>query len=281
MAVKKAPKAGTGVTLWQDQMREAAKKQAATETITGSFRAVSTRGGILSVDDVAMPNNEMRCVILMAVHENQFYSGAFNPNVTQIPTCYAFAGEDDDADAMTPHEESAEPQAASCTECPLNEMGSADTGRGKACKNIRRLALVTEDAMDSAEAFEEAEVRTLKVPVTSVKLLAKHINRLSEEMERPTWGVVTLIKVVPDAKSQFKVQFTFESLVNFDQPLYDAMQRKRGELSKEMVAPYQAPSEEAPPAKPARRTIPINKAPLKGKGITKPAPARTAGKRKF
>lgn len=259
-------KTGTGLTIWEKQMADAAVKAAAVEKPTGSFRSIGTRGGILTVDDTPVKGNELRCVVLMAMHENQYYEGAFDPSNISIPTCYAFGEPDGDGEGMHPHEECTSPQNDTCEGCPLNEMGSADTGRGKACKNIRRLALVTEDALESAEALEEAEIRALKVPVTSVKNWSKFVHRTAEEMQRPSWGVVCLISAIPDPKTQFKLTFEFESLVNFDQKLMDVLTRKRSELAKEMVLPYQQPTEQEAPARGK-------------KGGVKPAPKRTPGNR--
>lgn len=257
-------KTGTGLTIWEKQMADAAVKAAAVEKPTGSFRSISTRGGILTVDDTPIKGNELRCVVLMAMHENQFYEGAYDPSNVSIPTCYAFGEPGGDGEGMSPHAECASPQNDTCEGCPLNEMGSADTGRGKACKNIRRLALVTEDALESAEALEEAEIRALKVPVTSVKNWSKFVHRIAEEMQRPSWGVVCLISAMADPKTQFKLTFEFESPVNFDQKLMDVLTRRRAELAKEMVIPYQQPTEQ-PAKKPVRKS--------------KPAPARTPGNR--
>lgn len=276
MAIKKK---GTAVVAWQEQMSAAAKQQAAVEQVTGSFKSISTRNGILSVDDNAIKDNELRCIILASAHENQHYQGAFNPSQLNAPACFALSL--DGAD-MAPHENSQDIQNETCDGCWANEMGSAETGRGKACKNIRRLLLVTEDALDSAEAMEEAEARMLKVPVTSVNNWSKFVNRIAEEMDRPSWGVVALIKLVPDAKTQFKLQFSFESLVSFDQELFDATLKRIEDLNKEIIAPYAIPSEEDTPA-PAKRGKPApapargKPAPARGKGVSKPAPARSPG----
>ena len=246
MAQPTKKKPTTAVVAWEQQMAQAATAQAAVEQVTGSFKSINTRSGILSVDDTPLKNNELRCVILASAFENQLYEGAYNPNQLSVPACFAISL---DGEAMQPHENSQNPQCDNCEACELYVMGSADTGRGKACKNIRRLLLLTEDSLESAELLAEAEARMLKVSVTSVKNWSKDVNSISEDMQRPSWGVVTLIKLVPDAKTQFKMLFTFEELVQFDQELFDAMQKKIAELNKDIIAPYAVPSEEesAPP----------------------------------
>lgn len=266
----KQKKSSTAVTVWEQQMASAAAKQAQAEKPSGMFKQVSLRGGILSVDDTALPHNELRAVVLMGVPENQYYDGPYNPNVVQTPVCYAFGDPDADnpEDGMRPHEKSRTPQGDAnglCAACWANQMGSAEQGRGKACKNVRRLALVTEDALESAAALEDAETRALKLPVMSVKNWGKYVHKLADEIHRPSWGVITLIKVVPDAKSQFRVTFAFEELITFDQDLYDAMQTKLKPLSSEMTAPYPDLTEEAaaPKGRGGRSVSPASKKPKK------------------
>lgn len=270
-AVKKP---GTALVPWEQQMAEAATKAAAAEKPMGGFKAISTRGGILSVDENAVEGNELRVVVLGAVHENQYYTKAFNPNKAEVPDCYAFGDPkaDDPEDGMAPHEETDEEKRQGddnglCASCWANQMGSADVGKGKACKNVRRLAVVTEDALESADAMLEAEVRVLKVPVMSVKNWANYVrNTCAEELKRPAWGVVTKIKVVPDPKSQFKITFGFEELVTFDQELYDAVQKRVNEVLGALVVPYPK-MEDQPEPPPRGRPQPVRgpvsrKAPL-------------------
>ena len=255
MATAKKTSKSTALVPWEQEMKAAAQRQSSVEKPVGLTKSISTRGGILSIDENAVPGNSLDVVVLVSVHENQMFDGPYNPNVPQVPSCYAFGDpeSDDPEENMVPHEKAKNPQDSKCAGCWANEMGSADTGKGKACKNVRRLAVVTSDALDSAEELETAEVRTLKIPVMSVKNWANYVRtKLGEELERPTWGVVTTISVVPDAKSQFKINFAFKELVNFDQGLYDAMKSKIREVTPNMVAPYPELEEEAPPARGGR-----------------------------
>jgi hypothetical protein len=280
MATKKT---GTKMTVWQQQMQDAAKKQIAHDrTVGAGYKSINTQGGVLSIDDVPCKNNELRLIFLMGIKENQYFEDVYRAGEKAIPACYAFATEDEDEDSMAPHEECKAAQSEACDGCPMNEWGSADTGRGKACKNIYRLACVTEADVASVEAFEAAEIRTLKVPVTSVKGWIAHKKRIAEDMNLPTWGVVTLLKEVVDRDTQFKLMFGFEEEVQLDQALVTAILAKVEALSTEMTQPYQEPIEETKPrrgakAKPAARgKVTISKAPPRSRNA-KPV----ARKRKF
>lgn len=268
-AAKAAPvkKPGTALTLWEKEMEQAAVDQGSTETVTGGYKSISTKSGILSVDDNAVDDNELRVIILAACHENQFYVGEYDPSTPNTPVCYAFGKTDV---GMEPHTEAPDKQSSACEGCENNEWGSAEKGKGKACKNVRRLLCVTEDSIESVEALMESEARMLKLPVMSVKNWTAYVKNTLEEVKRPSYGVVTRIKVVPDAKSQFKVQFHFEELVDFDQELYDAMKKKVAEAEKNIGNAYPVFEAEEKPARGGKKVIPIKPA---AKGSAKPAPA--------
>ena len=293
MATKKP---GTAVVPWKEELAAAAKKAAAAEKNSGGgsiLQKIGVQGGVLTVDETPVPGNALDVIVLQTVHHNAYYEGAYNPRVKSIPVCYSYGAQDDeDPEAsMAPHEESKSPQdeGGGCEGCWANQMGSAETGRGKACKNIRTLALVTADAADSAEAMENAEVRTLSLPVTSVKFWANFVKKTAEDLSLPYWGVIVRITAAPDAKTQFSVKFTFVSVIDFeaDAGLYEALKAKMEPLYGEMTQPYKEPTEEATPPAPARKTIPIKKAapvpakkavPAVKQPAAKSAPAKKVGK---
>lgn len=271
MATKKP--VSTALVKWEEEMAKAAAKGAKAEKNVGSFKAIKTRGGILTVDDVAVKNNELRAIVLLGVHTNTFYTTDFDSDNPVPPDCYAFGDVEleDPESEMKPHEEAEDPQCESCAECPNNVMGSAAKGKGKACKNTRRLAIITEDALEDPASLLAAEVRTMNVPVMSVKGWAAYVKQIAEDMKRPPWGVVTKIKLVPDPKSQFKVTFAFEELVPFTGELYEAMQKKLNLVKPQMVAPFPKAEEKpvAPPrngrgAAPAKK-VAMKQAPRKAK----------------
>lgn len=245
MATKPAATAaknpGTAIVSWKARLAEAAKKQSIVEKPMGNgMPTISTRGGILALDGDPIKGNALDVIILVSAHVNAYYPGRFDPDNKAAPTCYAFGDlESDDPQAeMTPHEESEAPESESCEACPMNIMGSADTGRGKACKNIRRLAVVSTDALESPEAMAEAEVRMINLPVTSVKNWANFARKVNDELELPAYGVVANISCAPDAKTQYKVLFEMVEAIDFDDKLYAALEAKISDVKRVIVAPY-------------------------------------------
>ena len=64
-------------------------------------------------------------------HANQYYASAFGDGEPGPPDCASSDGiRPDGGDNI---------QAAACRQCPMNEYGSAEDGRGKACSNTIRL----------------------------------------------------------------------------------------------------------------------------------------------
>jgi hypothetical protein len=106
-------------------------------------------------------------------------------------------------------------------------------GRGKACKQTVRLALLPVGNAKDAEAIAASELATLKVSVTNVKQWGNYVQRLAAMSGRPPWAVVTNIKVVPDAKSQFKILFEERGHIT-DNDILTALS-KRTEVAKNVV----------------------------------------------
>jgi hypothetical protein len=299
MATTKKP--GTALVPWEQAMKAAAVKQSSAEKIFGGSGVgrIQITNGFMTIDGELVEGNCLDVVVLSSVHLNEYYSSVYDPRKPTVPDCYAYGdeSEEDPEATMAPSDKVENRQACDadgadvggCEGCWANEMGSADTGRGKACKNVRRLLLATEDCLESAEALTGAEVRSLSVPVMSVRNWAKYVKDvLAEELERPYYGVVTTISVVPDPKSQFKINFAFKELINFDQPLWDAMQTKVAEAGKTAVEPYPSQADldnnaaqKQQPMKPTGKAAQMMN---KGKGApakpaNKAAPAKTPAKK--
>lgn len=258
-AAKAPAKKTTGKALipFEERLRQQAQVATAIEENVGSGgQMIGTRGGRLSFGGAEVPGNKMNVIIIDHVLENHLYEGRFDPDTPQSPICFAFGRSEPE---MSPHENSAEPQHDMCKGCPMNEWGSADTGSGKACKNVRRLALITEDQLDDVES---AQVAYLKVPVTSVKGWAGYVRQLANTLERPPLGVITEISLVPDPKSQFKMQFKLVEAID-DGDVLEALFNKQETVATEIEFPYAPPGEED--EKPARGKG-------RGRGHAKPEP---------
>jgi hypothetical protein len=266
-AVAKAK--STAVTSWQDKLAQYATDASAQEAAVAGGQFFGLKSGVLTFNGNPMPNNEMAVIVIDSVLENVYYEGRYDPDTPQAPICFAF-GRDDKT--MEPHKlvvEAGTNQCEQCHGCPMNEFGSADTGKGKACRNTRRVAMISAGSFnkqgefiqaDGVEHFAEAELAYMKLPVTSVKGYAAYVKQVEATMKRPPFAVFTRVSVVPDAKSQFKV--VFEALEEVPDELIETLIARHEETKQLIDFPYQ-PAEEQE-QKPARGKV-AGKAPSKAR----------------
>ena len=240
---KKPAPQGTAVQRWDAELAALAAGAAKAEENTGGGDFISLKGGILSFNKATVPGNKMNVIILDHVLENQHYADDYDPDAFSAPICFAFGRNEDE---MEPHEKSSAKQHSSCEGCPKNEWGSAEKGRGKACKNVRRLVMITEGDAEDVDTIGDAKAAYLKVPVMSVKAWSGYVNQLNDTLKLPPLGVVTEMSVVPDAKSQFRVVFKYVDKVAPD--LIGALLEKRKSVQTPLVAPYTQPEQEDRPA---------------------------------
>lgn len=256
---------GTNIVNYKDKLREQAQKAVQQEAVSGGTM-LSTRGGILTYGDEILPGNQACIIILDSVKENTYYTAKFDADAPAAPTCYAFgrgpAGEDD----MAPHESMQadlsyfKPQAEECSKCPWNEWGSADKGKGKACQNRRRLALIPAGYYEAKKGsrdltlnmftdpadFKSAEIAHIKLPVLSVKNYGDYLNSILSTVQLPAHGVFTRLFVEPDAKAQYKVGFEF--LEEVPEDLLEIIMARHEEATNAPFKGYQPPEEKKPGA---------------------------------
>lgn len=263
-----APKSKALVT-WEEEMAADALAAAETEANSGGGQFFSVRGGVLRWQDSPLANNQMGVIILDYLVENVYYAGKYDPDVSAPPVCFAFGRNES---SMKPHAsvvEAGSAQHANCLECPHNEWGSAHTGKGKACRNTRRLALLPAGQFDAAGKFqlindlahfESTPIGMLKLPVMSVKGYAVFVKALNGSLKRPPYGIATRVRVVPDDKSQFRV--LFDPLMILPDKMREVVTRRRAEAEAIIDAPYRLSDndDQAPAKKPNSRTAPAAKA---------------------
>lgn len=199
-----------------DQMAKDIKVAEAMEANTSSGQFIKLQSGVMSINDTPVPGNKIVVAIVGALMENVFYAGKYDASNPAPPDCYAFGKVEED---MKPHEkvfEAGTDVNKTCTGCPNNEWGSADTGKGKACKNTRRLALIPAGTVSKGgdvklfkdvSDFKESDIVFLRVPVTSVKGYSAMVKQSAKVLGKPPYALFTEISVEPDKDTTFKVFF--------------------------------------------------------------------------
>ena len=146
MAGKKKP--GTALATWDEQLAQQAEVAAGMEKNVAGGQFFSLRSATLSFNDAPITGNRMAVIILDGIMENVYYEGEFNADQANSPSCFAFGR---DESTIAPHESvvaAGQAQHEQCQGCPHNEWGTADRGRGKACRNTRRLGLISAGNLD-------------------------------------------------------------------------------------------------------------------------------------
>lgn len=192
------------VVNYDEELARLAKKATAVEKPTSS--SIGVRAGVLTYNGTPVPGNKLECIIIASTHANLYYEDKFDPNNPKNPVCWSYC-DDPDEDDPAPSVKSSKPQAERCADCWANQWGSdPNGGRGKACKNSRRLAIMPADV--KPEDLQTAEVATLTLPVMSVnKKWSPYVHKLSTLYNRPPLAMYTVISTVPDQKAQFMVTF--------------------------------------------------------------------------
>ena len=269
-----AKKPGKAMVSWSEELAKRAQVAASIEENVGSGGAfISLKGGRMTFNGAEVPGNKMNVVVLDHILEYTYYADGYDADNPQPPDAYALGR---DENTLRWHENSIPEYAGElCKDSDINQWGSADKGKGKACKNQRRLALITEDEATDVEAIEEATPAFLRIPVMSVKGWAGYVRQLEKTLQRPPLGVVTEISVVPDPKSQFKLQFRLVEAIE-DGEVIEALMAKADDT--ELDFPY-APRGEEEEERPRGRQQARGKAGAK-RPVSK-APAKKTGRSKY
>ena len=204
---------------------------------------MSAKSGMLNIEGNPVAGNKLDIIIVDAWTTNTYYAEAYDSDNITAPTCSAFGR---NAGNLIPLDVSTTRQADVCEGCPQNEWGSGAKGKGKACKN----GLVIVFGLADAVAAGATNLFALRLPVTSVKNFTQYSTMLAITGLN-TMRVKTELSVKPDAKTQFKINF---SLVEKLPVQLELMQNILGMFNKSSVAmpamltPQATEQDEAPAA---------------------------------
>lgn len=243
MATKKT--AGAVVDYQKILQDLAARQTKAAAGLSSGSNFASIKGGQLVIGGARMQNDEARVVVLHTMQERAYYVDNFDPANPVSPTCYAY-GEVDGGPPSTPHEKAAEKQSDKCNDCEHAEWGSANRGRGQACRQHMRLIFVASDNKTEAES----EFVQLKIPPTSLKNVKGWLDHLGAQ-NLPTIAVETMVKASPDPKSQVTVSLTAGK--NVLPGVLGGLLPRLADAERVISAPYPEFEEEAP-SKPAKKS---------------------------
>jgi len=126
------------------------------------------------------PEGEMVKELVGVIIDSHLSFAYWDDKDNNMPVCYSYDGKE-------PDESVQKPIHSKCISCPMNQWGSAEEGKGKgkACKNMRRMALIVE-----GESFPSR----LTLPPTSLVSYDEYASRLRTKNLPPN-AVVTKISL--------------------------------------------------------------------------------------
>ena len=241
---------------WEIELRKSAVANLAGEA--AGVPRVTHQGGRLAIDGLPVKDNKLTVGIIDYLFIKGYRAEeGFDPNNPTVPVCYAFAEEKTDK-GMTPHEASPDKQAENCDDCPHNQYHTAGVGRGKRCRDGRRLAVICE--VDDPDSISRAEVRQLEIPPDSLKnSWGKYLISLLEIVNSgQPFAVLTEIstEVVPGKGGH---RLTFKCVGKLDKPAIMAIIARQEKVQEMLTQPYpempEAPEKAKPVEKKARKKL--------------------------
>lgn len=250
-SVAKTPKPkepGTALVDYKAQLAALAGETKAVEEALQQNPNITFKSGVMKYMDAPIKDNTMPIVVVDYALENAYYEGDFDPDNSRSPVCFAF-GTGKPGEAMAPHPDSEKPQHTDCKGCKWNVFGTAEKGKGKRCKNVRRIAAVHGDAVNAgAKEVQSTVIATAKLSVTSAPLFGKYVQNLANVKHTPPVGVVSQMTCAPHDKNQFEITWKFVRDIS-DQSVLGALLARRDEAHTVLFRPYPKNAEVA--AKPA------------------------------
>lgn len=214
---------GREVAAWEEELKRKAAEES-DRTPVGAGNQISVRKNGEFRHQGADVGNEIQVIVVDHVFMNQYFDSPFDEDNPSPPACYAVSAKDKN---MAPVDGSPVKQSPGCDGCWANEWKSDDRGRGKACGNKKRLAVVFADDV-------EGELSFLTVAVTSAPNFNKYVKKLNDASGLPVSAVVTKVGF-DDSEDYQKLTFVTED--RLDRETYNAIQARVPEARAALMAP--------------------------------------------
>jgi hypothetical protein len=245
---KTTPKTNLPAAPWRELVRSNAVETLARGVGGGEVGSISFRGGVINYKGTAL-GKSMDVVLLDAVPARHYYAGAYEPDVITSPDCYSF-------DGIAPHPSAQSKQSETCERCPMNQFGSAPNGKGKACKEGFKLALIAASAVEKG-AIETAEIATAKLSVTASKAFSKVYGALVQKYDGAVFSAILRMEVSPHPTNQYAVDWTI--LEELDDESVEQLGARYADARRLLTTPYPANDERPASPKPRAGRGPVRR----------------------
>lgn len=214
----------------------------------------------------------MVSIIVDFVHAQTWYVNAFDPENPEPPSCHALSVTGDE---MQPFADSPIKQSDWCDGCPLDAWESADVGRGKACGQQYKLAVL---AAGPGETLDNAELAIMTVPPTSLKNFDAYVKHLKKKFKRPPHGVLTRFAFDEEEEHPVLIFEDEKAIGNIEDA--QSVNGRREEARTLLMTPPDFTQTADPKKKTKKKTAKKRKKVVKKKAASKKAPAKKKAKKK-
>lgn len=241
---------------WKEALGKQIAVAAAQKPETSGVPHISLKHGRMTINDTALPGDEVQCIILASTLERTWFDRPYDPDDIGPPECFALGAK---AAGLVPHENVVAPPSNSCKACPMAEFGTARQGKGPACKTKLRLCVmpVPSDPTPGQISAEDAEIAILKVSPTSVV----NFNGLGGAGKKPgyevalanqgvtPWAVISKVMIRPHNKKMHEITVELVKPLGKDELLAAAYGKSKvGEEA--VLTPYTYEDDGSTPAAP-------------------------------
>jgi hypothetical protein len=225
-------------------LEAAAQQQAEEENLTIPF--ISLKGKKFAIgddkigdtDDNGKVTNRLTVAILAGIFDNSYYDRAYNADVVTPPACFSLYHDIEDAvrDDLSPT-----PISDNCKDCALNQFESAAIGKGKACRNGRRILVAT--IYDGRVNL--ASLGIINISPTALRNFSKYVKAITVVKKLPLWAVSTTLS--------FDEDLAYPSLTtSFNGALHgldiEVIAKRLPEFEQTVAVPYDVSGYEPPAA---------------------------------
>ena len=173
-------------------LAEAAQRQAEDEQTSIPF--VSLKGKKFSIGDEKL-GTVLNTVILADVLDNSYYDRPYDPSSDEVfpPACFSIYH---DLNEAVPDDTSPTAMHENCLDCPMNKFESARQGKGKACRNGRRILIAS---VDSEGRVNFADLSIVNMSPTALKSFSRYVKGITVTKKLPLWAVITQLSFEEDS----------------------------------------------------------------------------------
>lgn len=170
---------------WEKQLRAQARddKSKFTSGVPRITVDVDKSGNLTFVADGNQIGQEIIVASVESAWAKQWYASAYVKGASATPDCYAFGIKEKGLHAHpeSPDKQNLQPDGTSpCDGCQHNKFGTARVGKGKACSDKPRLAVILFHDVEGKDegAIRRATVYQLDIPAASIGNFSQYLSML-------------------------------------------------------------------------------------------------------